>query len=187
MLGKHQVGGKMCKVTIVIPVYNTGLYLKRAIESCLIQTLRDIEIIIVNDGSTDNSLEIAKEYESYDDRVKVVSTENRGLSEARNTGLELAKGKYVYFLDSDDWIEAEAIEQCYNHAAKNNLDLVLFDSKVSVEELREFSKEINLDAYKRDHIIDNPYTVMSGRQFVELYADKRGTLMPAAVFADRSS
>jgi len=186
MLGKHQVGGKMCKVTIVIPVYNTGLYLKRAIESCLIQTLRDIEIIIVNDGSTDNSLEIAKEYESYDYRVKVVSTENRGLSEARNTGLELAKGKYVYFLDSDDWIEAEAIEQCYNHAAKNNLDLVLFDSKVSVEELREFSKEINLDAYKRDHIIDNPYTVMSGRQFVELYADKRGTLMPAwLVFADR--
>lgn len=169
----------MCEVTIIIPVYNTEKHLKKAIESCLNQTFKDIEIIIINDGSTDNSLLIAQKYEAENNCVRVVTTENRGLSEARNTGLNLAKGKYIYFLDSDDWIEPLTIEQCYKLAVENKLEMVLFDSKVEVESsIKGSSLLINYDNYKRDHIV-NPYNLYTGRQFIETYTNKRGVFVQA--------
>ncbi|NLN05510.1 MAG: glycosyltransferase [Clostridiaceae bacterium] len=97
-------------VSVIVPVYNTEKYLKKCIDSILNQTYKDIELILVDDGSTDKSLEILREYEKQDNRVVVITQENKGVSEARNTGLEAATGRYIGFFDSDDYISLNMIE-----------------------------------------------------------------------------
>jgi CDP-glycerol glycerophosphotransferase (TagB/SpsB family) len=109
-----------------MPVYNVERYLAACLDSIVNQTLPDIEIIAVNDGTKDNSLQILKEYESrYPDRMKVFSTENRGVSHARNYGLKRATGEYILFVDSDDFIELDMCEKLYNKATKDNNDIVI--------------------------------------------------------------
>lgn len=171
----------MEQVTIVIPVYNTEKYLRRAIESCLHQTSENIEIVVVNDGSTDDSLTIAQSYLKKHNNLKVISTENQGLSMARNTGLREAKGKYIYFLDSDDWIEADTIESCYNLAENNRLDIVTFDSKTEVDSSLSDFDENNVNYYERNRIIDST-RIYSGKDFIELYKDKNGVAVPTWLF-----
>ena len=114
-------GKKMPKVSIVIPVYNVEEYLRRCLDSVVNQTLRDIEIICINDGSTDNSSHILAEYQSKENRLRVISQKNGGQSKARNAGLEVATGEYIYFLDSDDYIKTYALEKLYTIAKTNNL------------------------------------------------------------------
>ncbi len=120
----------MPKVSVIIPVYNTASYLKSAVGSILNQTLRDIEVLIVNDGSTDSSLEIIKEIQAGDSRVQLFSQSNSGQSAARNLALEYASGEFVYFMDSDDILNIEALDSCYNLAKQKKLDLVFFDATV---------------------------------------------------------
>lgn len=117
-------------VSIIIPVYNVEQYLEQCIESAMEQTLKSIEIILVDDGSTDNSGYLCDNFAKVDNRIKVIHKKNGGLSDARNHGAKVAKGKYIYFLDSDDWIEKYAIESLYEFGEKNDLDLILFDSRV---------------------------------------------------------
>ncbi|RKI40091.1 glycosyltransferase family 2 protein [bacterium D16-51] len=97
-------------VSVIIPVYNTGLYIARGIRSCISQTYKEIEIIIVDDGSTDNTWEIVKSFARKDSRVKAFHQENFGVSAARNAGLSHARGDYIIFLDADDWLEKDAVE-----------------------------------------------------------------------------
>lgn len=114
------------KVSIIVPVYNVEKYLTQCMESLVNQTLKDIEIIVVNDGSPDNSIKILEKYEKkYPDMVKVFTTENRGVSHARNYGLDRAKGEYIMFVDSDDFIELDMAEKLYNKAVMDNNDLVV--------------------------------------------------------------
>ena len=116
------------KVSIIIPVYNTEDYLRVCLESVLNQTLQEIEIIVVNDGSTDNSLEILKEYEmKHPEKLKVLHKENGGLSSARNYGLQYATGEFLAFVDSDDWIETDMCEEMYNKAKEEQSDIVICD------------------------------------------------------------
>ena len=114
-------------VSIIIPIYNVELYLSCCIESVIKQTYKNIQIILVNDGSTDNCLEICNKYMALDSRVEIINQENKGLSAARNSGLANAKGEYVYFLDSDDFIADNAIKELYKMAKENNLEAVLLD------------------------------------------------------------
>lgn len=116
------------KVTIIIPVYNTEQYLAQCLDSAIKQTYQNLEILCVNDGSKDNSLEILKEYHEKDSRVVIVSQANGGLSAARNTGLDHAAGDYVQFLDSDDVLAQDAVEKLVQQAHKDNLDVLLFDA-----------------------------------------------------------
>ncbi len=118
----------MVKVSVIVPVYNVENYLRRCLDSVINQTLEDIEIICINDGSTDSSLEILNEYSKIDDRIIVSSQENQGVSVARNHGIKIAKGEYFYFIDPDDWIELECLDKLYWHAVYNNSDIVLFNS-----------------------------------------------------------
>lgn len=118
------------KVSVVIPVYNTQDYIRQTLESIAGQTLRQIEIVVVDDGSTDGSLPIVREMAGTDSRIRVFSQANQGQSVARNTGLEQAKGKYVYFMDSDDILDAPALECCYRKCEENALDFVLFDADI---------------------------------------------------------
>lgn len=115
----------MCKISVIIPVYNVENYLKKCLDSVCNQTLTDIEIICINDGSTDNSLKILNEYEIKDERIKVISKENGGQATARNLGIKEAQGEYVSFVDSDDFIEPTMLEKLYTKSKNNDLDIVM--------------------------------------------------------------
>lgn len=113
------------KVSVIIPIYNAYDYLRPALDSVVYQTLRDIEIICIDDGSTDRSLEILKEYQKSDDRVRIVTEANAGPGLARNNGLGRARGDYVAFLDADDFYEPNFLELLYERAVKDNLDIAI--------------------------------------------------------------
>ena len=110
-------------ISIVIPVYNVEKYLERCLQSVVDQTYKDIEIILVDDGSTDESKIICDLYESNDSRIKVIHKENGGLSDARNAGIDIAKGKYISFIDSDDYVEKDYIKSMYDAIKKDNSDI----------------------------------------------------------------
>lgn len=117
------------KVSVIVPVYNTENYLRKCLDSLVNQTLKDIEIIVVNDGSTDNSQEIIDEYSKLNKNVKSYKKENGGLSDARNFGMKYAKGEYIGFVDSDDYIELDMYEKMYKLAKQNDSDLITCDFK----------------------------------------------------------
>lgn len=117
----------MVDVSIIVPVYNVENYLAACLDSLTCQSFENIEILCINDGSTDSSLNILEHYQKFDPRIKIINKENGGLSSARNAGLKIAEGKYILFVDSDDWISTNAVELLYNNAEKNNADLVIFD------------------------------------------------------------
>jgi len=133
--------GKMPDISIIVPIYNTAKYLRRCIESILRQSYRNIEIILVNDGSTDNSPEIIQEYAALDGRIKIISQENRGLSAARNAGIEAARGEYILHTDSDDWIEPDMAELLYNAAKENNADMAAGDVFIEYSNRTVIKKE----------------------------------------------
>lgn len=115
----------MVKVSVIVPVYNTERYLRRCLDSLINQTLEGLEIILVNDGSTDSSGQIMKEYEmEYQDRVKVYIKENGGQATARNLGIQKSTGKYISFTDSDDYVDVKMYETMYQAAEQNQCDLV---------------------------------------------------------------
>lgn len=121
------------KVSVIIPVYNTELYVKDAVSSILDQTLKEIEVIIVNDGSTDTSLQIIEQLATTDNRIIVYSQINQGQSVARNLGISKATGEYLYFMDSDDLLELDALECCYKKCINDELDFVFFDADIISE------------------------------------------------------
>ena len=117
----------MPEISVVVPVYNVRDYLRKNIESILNQTFRDFELILVNDGSKDDSLDILREYEAKDNRITVIDKPNGGLSDARNAGMQIATGKYIQFIDSDDFIEPELLEKCHRKLEETGADMVIFD------------------------------------------------------------
>lgn len=117
----------MAKVSVIVPVYNVEKYLKRCLDSLINQTLSDIDIICINDGSKDSSLQILEQYAQKDSRIVIYNQENSGLSVARNTGLEHASGEYIGFVDSDDWVDLDFYEKLYNSAKNNNADIAVAD------------------------------------------------------------
>ena len=130
----------MCKnpkFSIVVPVYNVEPYLCFCLDSLVNQTLKDIEIICVNDGSTDSSLKTLEEYAKRDDRIQIVDKYNGGLSSARNVGLDLAEGEYVLFVDSDDYLEPNACERLFTEILQTNTDVIVFGTKIFPWRTRE--------------------------------------------------
>ena len=115
----------MPKVSIIIPVYNVEEYLEKCLNSVINQTLTDIEIICINDGSTDNSLSILENFARNDKRIIILNQENKGQSAARNNGLKIATGEFIGFVDSDDWIDLNYYEVLYNSAKKHEADIAV--------------------------------------------------------------
>ena len=144
------------KISIIIPVYNAGKYLEKCLESVKHQTLGQIQIICVNDCSTDNSQAIIEKY-LYDKRFKLVNLKkNRGPGYARNKGLEKAKGDYIMFLDPDDWLNKNACEVAYSQISTNNNDYVVF----GYSEFNEDTNEYKVDSYRLEpykEVLDNPH------------------------------
>ncbi len=115
----------MTKLSIIVPVYNVEKYLPKCLESLIKQTLKDIEIICVNDGSMDNSLAILKEFASKDSRIRIIDNQHQGVAKTRNTGIKQSTGEYIGFVDSDDYIDIDFFEKLYNSATKSNSDIAI--------------------------------------------------------------
>ena len=116
-------------VSIVVPIYNVEKYLDRCVKSIVSQTYKNLEIILVDDGSTDSSCDMCDDWATKDSRIKVVHKKNAGLGMARNTGIENATGDYICFFDSDDFVETDLVEKCLEEATLQNADVVLFGRK----------------------------------------------------------
>lgn len=156
-------------VSIIVPIYNAEKYLNRCVESLLSQTLRNIEIILVDDGSTDNSGKIANEYFNSDNRIKFIHKKNGGLSSARNAGLNIAVGEYIGFVDSDDWVKKDMYERLYNIASKRSFDIVMSEfyrvtNDGSISEIHLLLKE---EQYEGEKIIDEILLPMIGAKNYE--------------------
>lgn len=121
-------------ISIIIPVYNVEQYLRECLDSIIKQTYKNLEIILVDDGSLDKSGEICDEYKLRDDRIIVIHKENGGLSDARNTGMEIAQGKYIQFIDSDDYIDEDMIETLYHLITENSADISMCSNYILVGE-----------------------------------------------------
>jgi len=129
----------MIKISVIVPVYNVETYLRKCLDSLVNQTLADIEIICTDDGSTDNSPAILQEYAAIDNRVKIITQNNFGVSNARNNGLKLAEGEYIGFCDPDDRVEADFYEKLYNYATQYNADIAAANIiKVKKNKLKKF-------------------------------------------------
>lgn len=153
----------MIKVSIIIPVFNTEEFLEEAIRSILSQTLQEIEVIVINDGSTDHSAEVIRRMAALDSRIISISQVNKGLSATRNKGVEKAKGEYIYFMDSDDILEENALELCYKKCVDKDLDFVFFDAEV-------FGLTLPFD-YKRTQVLKDG--VYSGLELLDIMLNKR--------------
>lgn len=138
-------------ISVIVPIYNTEKYLDKCLKSLIEQTIKDIEIICVNDGTTDNSQLIVDKYvKKYPQIIKSYIKENGGLSDARNYGIKKAKGKYIGFVDSDDWVEKNMFEDMLKYAESNNLDIVVCDTIMEYSDHSEILKS-NLH-YSNDDI-----------------------------------
>ena len=166
----------MVEISVIIPVYNVESYLKQCLDSICNQSFKDIEIICVNDGSTDSSLSILEEYASRDSRIDIISQPNRGLASARNTGFAKAEGKYIYFIDSDDYIELDALEKLYNNAISNYSDAVLF----KFQKVDDFS---NIHKRGIAFKIDDIFGDIDYNNFVFTYKDVKKHVMNSAYSA----
>lgn len=174
------------KISVIVPVYNTETYLRQCIGSLLSQTLEDIEVICVNDGSTDKSLAIIEEYMKKDDRVKLITQENCGIAAARNKGRYLARGEYIAFMNSDDYAKPDMFQKLYESAKEYDTDITMcavttldassmsFSDVEAYYTLELFNEEYNDRAIRPDETYDfmfrlcvSPWNKIYRREFME--------------------
>ena len=140
------------KISIIVPIYNVSYYLDNCIESITKQTYSNLEIILVNDGSTDNSNDICQKWEKIDKRITYINQKNSGVSVARNNGIKKATGKYISFVDGDDYLEINFIKTLYNFTVKNNVDVSICDyyliTNQGKKEMNHFDKTKIIDTKK---------------------------------------
>jgi len=157
------------EISIIIPVYNCDKYLDTCIQSILMQSFSNFEVICIDDNSTDNSLFILERYAKKDERIKIlINDENKGSGYSRNKALDIANGKYIFFLDSDDWIEDETLEFLYNRCEKDDLDVIMFKNIVFYENKLDFGYERYYDMNymdKYDGVIFNHWDLTSNEVF----------------------
>lgn len=183
----------MVKISVIIPVYNAEPFLEEAMTSLFNQTFKDFEMICVNDGSKDNSLEILKNFAKKDNRIKLINQENAGCGAARNRALDEAKGDYIYFFDPDDLILPNTFEDLYNNAVKNDSDLVIFKiarferiEKINYDkpgfEFEKIFKNVDFNNFTfnykeiKPYVLNSsfaPWTKLYNKKFLDKYDDFR--------------
>ena len=182
----------MIKVSVIIPVFNVEKYLNQCLDSVCAQTLKDIEIICINDGSTDNSYNLLCEYAKLDSRIIIINQSNKGVSSARNAGVKLARGEFLCFIDSDDYVDSDYLEKLYQSAVTNNCEIACSGfikvsgirksvkkeiSKVAV--LKNISEKIEIEQipkhnyiwnkiFLRQSFINNNFKFAEGRFFEDI-------------------
>lgn len=154
-------------ISIIVPVYNVEKWLSRCVNSILGQTYTNFELILVNDGSTDSSYKICKDYLKKDNRIKLIDKKNGGLSEARNFGISNAKGKYIIFIDSDDYINKNYIAILYKAIVTNNSDIAICEYN-EVAENGDFLKEVSLNEPENENVV-------TGKEVIRYLLKNNGT------------
>ena len=147
------------KVSAIVPVYNTEKFLEKCIRSIMSQTLKEIEIICINDGSTDSSLEILKKLQKEDNRIIIIDKKNEGVSKARNVGIENVRGKYCLNIDSDDWVESNYFKTMYEKAKLNNLEMLVSDFITERENNQEIKKDLEI----------SEEAILTGEEYLEIF------------------
>lgn len=164
----------MEKVSIIIPIYNAEMYLKRCLDSVIGQSYPELEIILVNDGSTDNSLAVCEAYEQKDARIRVIDKENSGVSDSRNAAMAAATGKYLQFMDSDDWLTPDAVQKMVTLAEMTGCDMVIADfyrvdgDRFSLKEHIQETKVMNRKEFA-EHMMEEPADFYYGVMWNKLY------------------
>ena len=160
------------RISVIIPIFNTGVYLSRCLDSILNNTYRNLEIICINDGSTDDSGKILEEYKTRDSRIVVLSQENRGISAARNAGIDIATGKFIAFIDSDDWIHPNYFRYLAQLQQETKVDIAIcgykrVDSEEPFDELLDDLDEPLIKTVSVSEIINTTYskTFVWGRMY----------------------
>ena len=157
------------KISIIIPVYNAEKHINKCIESIINQTYKNLEIICINDGSIDSSLDILETFAKHDDRIKVINTENHGASVARNIGLDNVTGDYIMFVDSDDWIELNTCQIALDTLIKHNVDIVMWDYYSESKNLSSPKNIFDNDVFfDKSDVINNIHRRMFGPVDFEL-------------------
>lgn len=149
------------KISVVVPAYNVEKYIEKTLRSIMEQSLKEIEIIVINDGSKDNTLAIIKKLMLEDSRIVLIDKKNGGVSQARNDGIKKARGEYISFIDGDDWIEKDFFEESYKYGVENNLDMIVCD--MSLDYFRRKKNKFHPD-FRTNKII-------SGKEYLEFYYD----------------
>ena len=167
----------MKKISIIVPIYNAGKKLNKCIDSILNQTYKNIEILLVNDGSTDNSLEICERYKSIDDRIILINKKNEGSIQARKTGIDNSSGDYIMFVDADDWVDNNIVSIMYDELKKYKCDIVVSNS-YKVFSNRAFIKKSNNSHYFKDEKLYEKEEIKN--ELVEAYL--YGHPFPASLF-----
>ncbi len=144
----------MIKVSIIVPVYNSALYLDKCLDSLVNQTLKDIEIIVINDGSTDDSMNILKKNKNKYNNIILVDNKNNGISKTRNQGIDLANGEYISFIDSDDFVEKTMYHEMYEYAKKNNLDISVCNYYNYYNNIKK--EEVKIEHFEISNLKKNP-------------------------------
>src|SRR5699024_5270696 len=159
---------KNIKISVVVPIYNVDRWLPRCLTSIIGQSFTEFELLLVNDGSTDDSLEICQSFSKKDERIKIINKENGGLSDARNAGIDIAQGRYRVFVDSDDYLERNYLFNLYHNIIKTNADIAMCEYK-EVTEKGKLIKKVYLNETSSAQVV-------SGRQIIKnIYRDK-GTI-----------
>ncbi|MCW6664637.1 glycosyltransferase [Aerococcaceae bacterium NML191219] len=186
----------MARISVIIPVYNTEAYLSQCIESLIAQTEKQLEIILVNDGSEDDSLAICKKYAELDNRIKVIHQSNRGVSAARNKGLQQANSEYVMFVDSDDYVEKDMCERLFQEMGHKACDLVMCQYKktsrnkrigaelpmyLPIEKVEDLSGR-NFSFFYRKDMFNAPVCKLYRRRLIEKYFDESLSLGEDLIF-----
>lgn len=149
-ISRSKEGLKEPLISVIVPIYNVEKYLKKCLDSIVSQTYNNLQIILVNDGSTDNSAVVCARYSKKDSRIELIEQENAGLSAARNAGIEKAKGEYLVFIDSDDVVDSDYIEYLYNLIVESGADM----SICGIRESYDSGKERNLSSGYKNEIIE---------------------------------
>ena len=161
-------------ITVIVPIYNTEKYLDKCINSIINQTYINLEIILVDDGSTDNSLNICNEYKKIDKRIVIINKKNGGLSSAKNAGLDVHKGKYVSFIDSDDYVDNNFIEELYNNLINTNSDISLcnyYDTINNIDYPKKSESFVLENNYKYKYLLGK-YSIVTVVSWNKLYKEK---------------
>ena len=138
----------MPKISIIVPIYNAEKVLKRCVDSILNQSYKNFELILINDGSKDKSIDIINEYKEKDERIKVIDNKNKGVSETRNIGIKTSKGEYIQFIDADDFIDPYMIEETLKEIEKNKADSVITGLYLDIESENEIKSSKQTFEYK---------------------------------------
>lgn len=155
----------MPDVSIIVPIYNTEKYLKRCINSILSQSFKDFELLLIDDGSTDGSLQIMKEYEEYDKRVRIFSNKNQGPALTRNFGIDMAKSDYLMFIDSDDYIDQGYLADYFNAVSQSNVDIAIGGYKRVIGEKTTYTLRLKQGEFSK-YVVTGPVCRIIKKEFL---------------------